>query len=102
MTRSQALMLIVFNWTYLLALNVLSSLPQKMAAPLCFTSQPPSKDCNAIEAPVGHHLSHGLPPSLRAAHSFYKAKRKHKMKVSKIKGDNKRSKAEKRWHPALL
>jgi hypothetical protein len=39
---------------------------------------------------------------LLAAYSFYKPKRKHKMKVSKIKEDNKRSEAEKRWLPALL
>lgn len=73
-----------------------------MAAPLCFTLQPSSKDLEFIEASIGHCLSHGLYPFLLAAYSFYKPKRKHKMKVSKIKEDNKRSEAEKRWLPALL
>lgn len=67
-----------------------------MAAPLCFTLQPSSKDLDFVEASIGHCLSHGLYFSLGAAYSFYKPKRKHKMKVSKIKEDNKRSEAEKK------
>lgn len=73
-----------------------------MAAPLCFTLQPSSKDLDFLEASIGHCLSHGLYPASLAAYSFYTPKRKHKMKVSKIKEDNKRSEAEKRWLLALL
>lgn len=54
------------------------------------------KDLGLIEASIGHCLSHGLYPSLLAAYSFYKPKRKHQMKVNKIKEDNKRREAEKK------
>lgn len=73
-----------------------------MAAFLCFTLQTSSKDLDFIVASFGHYLSPGLYPPLLAAYSFCKRKRKHKMKVSKIKEDNKKSEAEKRWHPELL
>lgn len=67
-----------------------------MAAFLCFPLQTSSKELDFIVASFGHYLGPGLYPSLLAAYSFCKPKRKHKMKVSKIKEDNKRSEAEKK------